>query len=349
MFERAVRSALKPDQLSEFCRHVGAMCSAGVPLAAAMEILQMGTENKKMSGLYGELQRMMEQGSSFSDALAKTKVFPEFLLNMFRAAESSGHMEETAKQMAVYYRKEHKIKSQIQSGTLYPKILSIVSIFVILTVFIVVLPTVEPLFRKMELPLLTKGLLFFSRMIIEWWYLWIGILAILYMVIRVLLKKKKVKNFCDRMKLYIPVVGKQCRILYTARFARSESSLYSSGFPMVEGLLIAARTIGNQYLEDQFQNVVRMIEGGTSFSQAIESVDGFDKKLAPVIFVGEESGKLDEMLESIADGYEYDAEAAINRIVAMVEPLMIVIMGIIIGIILLGIMIPMWSMYEYIA
>ena len=341
------KAVLTSDQLSEFCRHIGAMCSAGVPLASAMEILQMGIEQKRIRNLYGKLQNKMEQGNSFSSALEETGAFPELLLNMFRAAETSGTLEETAKRMSIYYRKEHRMKNQIRSATLYPKILCIVSLFVILTIFLVVMPTVEPLFQGTELPLLTRILIAFSQLLTEWWYLVLIVLVLISIGLRIAFRQKRVRMYWDRVKVQIPVIGKQFRIIYTARFARSESNLYGSGLPMVEGLEIAAKTIGNLYLEEQFSEVIRMVQGGTAFSHAIEAVKGFDKKLAPVIYVGEETGKLDEMLESIAEGYEYEAETAFMRLTAMAEPALIIVMGLVIGTILLGIMMPMWSMYEY--
>ena len=341
------KKSLKPNQLSEFCMYTGAMLGAGVPLVKSMEILQKGSGRKRIRKLYGDLEISMQKGNSFTTALEETGVFPEFLLNMFRAAEANGRLEETAKRMAHYYKKEHRIKSQIQSATLYPKILGIVSIFVGLTIFLVVMPTVEPLFRDVELPLLTRILLKISQLIKEWWHVCLIGMIGTDVIIRLLIKKNYVRKILDRLKLYTPITGKQLRVLYTARFARSESDLYSSGLPMVEGLKIAARTIGNRHLEEQFETVVDMVQGGESLSRAIMSVDGFDAKLALVISVGEESGRLDEMLETIAESYEQEAEAAINRLVSMIEPCMIIVMGLIIGTIVLGIMLPMWSMYEY--
>ena len=124
--------------------------------------------------------------------------------------------------------------------------------------------------------------------------------------------------------------------------------MYASGIPMVIGLEITSRTIGNRYLETQILDVVRAVENGASLSHAMESVHGLDKKLPAVIFVGEETGKLDMMLLSLAEGYEHEAEIAINKLVSLIEPLMIVVIGIVVAVILLGIMIPMWSLYEYI-
>lgn len=339
---------LKADQLSEFCRHVGAMASAGIPLAKSMEILQKGTDEKKLRNLYGELGYFMEQGCSFSHALEQTGRFPELFLNMFLAAEASGTLGETAKRMSDYYKKEHELRKKIQSATLYPKILCIVSLFVLLMVVLVVIPTVEPIFAKMELPVLTKWILNFSHAICQHWRGILFCFLILYLIGRGLMKTHKVRRWIDYIKINLPVVGKSFRVIYTARFARSESGLYSSGLPIVEGLKISARTIGNLYLEDQIHNVIQRIQGGATLSRAMESADGFDGKLASVMFVGEETGTLDDMLETISDSYELEAELAFNRLAALIEPCMILVMGLVIGLILMGIMMPMWSMYEYI-
>ena len=307
----------------------------------------MSTEQKKLRTLYQELREHMEQGSSFSRAMEETGAFPELLLNMFRASEYAGNLEETAKRMERYYRKEHHARNQIRTATVYPKILGLVSVFVVLMIFLVVMPTVEPLFEGAELPVLTKILLTCSRFLVETWYLVLLVLIIIFIVSHIAMKQERVQIFLDKMKVHVPVMGRHVRTIYTARFARSESSLYSSGISMVESLEIAARTIGNRYIENQFSDVIRKVKGGSSFSKAIGDVDGFHPGLAPIIFVGEETGTLDTMLSDIADGYEHDAEMAMNRLVAMVEPAMIVGMGLVIGVIMLGIMMPMWSMYEY--
>ena len=339
---------LTSNQLAEFCMHIGALLGAGVPLVKTMEILQNGAENKRIQNLYNHLQMSMQKGNSFSTALEETGLFPELFVNMFRAAEADGRMEETAKRMAVYYKKEYRTKNKIRSAMIYPKVLGMVSVFVVLTVFLVVMPTVEPLFRGMELPILTRILLVFSHFIRDFWPLCFVGIIMLEIGKRVLIKKNHVRRWFDRLKLLFPIIGKQFRILYTARFAYTESNLYSSGLPLVEGLDIAARTIGNRFVEDQMKNVIDQIQGGESLSRAICLIDGFDAKLAPIIHVGEETGKLDEMLESIAESYEHEAETALNRLVSMIEPIMIIVMGLAVGIILLGIMVPMWSMYEYI-
>lgn len=339
---------LKPDFLSEFCRQVGVMTGSGITLARAMEILQEASEEKRMAKLYGELQTKMKQGYPISDAMEEMRIFPELMINMFRAAEAGGRFEETADRMAEHYRKEHRMASQIRNAVLYPKFLCLMLITVVLFIFLVIVPMVEPLFHGMELPAVTKFLIASSGFVKEKWYMLILFTVCLAVVCLAAGSNNKVRRFRDKIRLRLPGIGKHIRTVYTARFARSLGSLYKSGVPMVDSLEIAAGTIGNQYLEKQFSEVIRRVKNGEVLSRAVKDIDGFDKKLASVILVGEETGKLDYMLKSIAETYEYEAEAALTRMISLIEPVMIVVIGIIIGIILLGIMLPMWNMYGYI-
>ncbi len=340
---------LKPDQLADFCGQIGAMAGAGVPLTQAMEILQMAAEHRRFIGLYRSLQSRMEQGCPLSDAMEETELFPDLLIQMFRAAEVSGRFGETAKRMALHYRKEHKMRSQIQAATMYPKLLGVMLAAVVWFIFLVVVPMVEPMLREMSLPLLTVGIFAVSEAVIERWYLVVGAMVLLPIVWLLWCRIPTVRLLHDRVFLHTPLIGRQMRRVYTARFARSFEGLYSSGTSMVNSLEIAAATIGNRYLTRQFSGVVSRIERGESLSDAIRCVDGVDSKFAPIIRVGEESGNLDRMLHDIAEAYEYEAETSLTKLIALLEPALIVGMGVVIGVILLGIMMPMWSMYDYMA
>ena len=276
------------------------------------------------------------------------EVFPEMAVNMFRAAEVSGQLEKTANDLAEHYRKEHRTMMQMKAATMYPKILCIMAITIVLFVFLVIMPMVEPLFSGVELPLVTRILMRISAFLKHDWHIVAAGMVVMILLEPIILSNHTVKCVIDKMILYVPIIGKQMKTIYTARFARSLSGLYASGIPMVIGLEITSRTIGNRYLETQILDVVCAVENGASLSHVIESVHGLDKKLPAVIFVGEETGKLDMMLLSLAEGYEHEAEIAINKLVSLIEPLMIVVIGIVVAVILLGIMIPMWSLYEYI-
>ncbi|MBQ2404253.1 MAG: type II secretion system F family protein [Lachnospiraceae bacterium] len=330
------------------CRQIGVMTGAGITMAKAMEILKNTTENKRIARIYSELEDRIKQGYPIGDSMEALGVFPEMAVNMFRAAEVSGQLEKTANDLAEHYRKEHRTMTQMKAATMYPKILCIMAVSIVLFVFLVIMPMVEPLFSGVELPLVTRILMRISAFLQQDWHIAAAVLVVIILLEPVIFSIHSVKYITDKMILYVPIIGKQMKTIYTARFARSLSGLYASGIPMVIGLEITSRTIGNRYLETQILDVVRAVENGASLSHAIESVHGLDKKLPAVIFVGEETGKLDMMLLSLAEGYEHEAEIAINKLVSMIEPLMIVVIGIVVAVILLGIMIPMWSLYEYI-
>lgn len=336
---------LKPMQLSEFARQIATMTGSGITLSRAMSIMQTGLEDKRLSAIYSDIQRQIQQGRPLSEAMENTGVFPDMMLNMFRAGEASGQMEKTASKLATHYQKEHRMNNRIKSATLYPKILGVVAVAAVLIIFLVVMPTIEPLFEGMTLPAITKFLMAFSRFIKTEWYFAILIAVFPFALWQVLMASSAFRYRWDKRKLRLPVIGKQLRIIYTARFSRNQSSLYTSGLSMIKSLEIAGKTLGNEYIEEQFKEVIRLVRGGEMLSRAIQNVDGFDKKLAPTIYVGEETGKLDTMLESIADNYEYESDIALTRLTGMIEPAMIVVMGVVIGAIMIGVMLPLWNMY----
>ena len=341
------KRTLSADVLSEMYRNIGAMTGAGITMAKTMEILSSAEGNKRIAGIYEALGNRIRKGFPIGDSMEELGVFPELAVNMFRAAEVSGQLEKTANDLAEHYRKEHRIITRMKEATLYPKILCVMAISIVLFVFLVIMPIVEPLFYGVELPPLTRILMKISVFLKQDWHILVIIAAGIAFLEPFAYSIHSVRYVCDKAVLFIPMFRKHMSKIYTARFARNLSNLYSSGVALVESLEIASRTLGNRYLELQFRNVIQAIENGEALSHAVESVNGLDKKLPAVILVGEEIGKLDRMLLSLADGYEHEAEVAANKIVSMMEPLMIVIIGVVVAVILLGIMVPMWSMYEY--
>ena len=338
---------LTADVLSDMCRHTGAMVGTGITMAKAMELLKNTTENKKLSKIYEELEYRIKQGQSIGDSMDAIGVFPELMVNMFHAAEISGGLEKTANYLAEHYRKEYRTMTQMKAATTYPKLLCVMAVTIVLFVFLVIMPMVEPLFQGVELPLITRVLMRISIFLKQDWYMAAMVFLIIMLFGPGILSLHPIKRILDKILLVIPVMGKQMRIIYTARFARSLSSLYASGVPMLICLETASKTLRNRYLEEQFQNVVLAVEHGETLSEAIGTVKRLDKKLPMIILVGEETGKLDSMLLSLAEGYEHEAETAMNQMVSMAEPMMIVVIGIVVAVILLGIMLPMWGMYEY--
>ncbi len=340
---------MKAKELSEFTRELGTLLQAGVPLIRALTIIaQEEAVKPSVRAIYNDMLELLCQGVSFSEALeAQGNVFPELLIHMMRTAEVSGNLSQVSLRLAVHYEKEYKLNGKVKSAMLYPIILLVITVAVVLVVFTYVLPQFAALFENAEdIPFSTRVMLGISDVLIHNWLQLILLVVLLLIGGKAAAGISKVRYYADRMKLRIPVVGRLLRTMYTARFARTLSSLYAAGIPMVTALQISRRVIGNACIERQFDEVISGVCSGEPLSQALRTVDGFVKKFASAVMVGEETGKLDQMLVSMADTLDFEAERAIERMVAMLEPLMIVVMAVIVGAVIISVIGPIYASYD---
>lgn len=343
---------IKAKYLSEFCRQIGTLSASGVSLVRALNIIAQDESNKKNEKTaYENILRQVRQGKALSEAMEdQDEAFPELLINMVRSAETAGNLDETSMRMADYYDKQFRMHSKISNATLYPKILSFVIVVVVIFMLGYILPQFQDLFAQMEeLPLPTKILFAMSDGVKEHWLMLLILLAILVPLLMFVAHIPKVRLQLDQMKLHTPIFGKLLKIVYTARFARTISSLYASGIPIVQALQIARKTIGNTYIDSQFDEAVAKIRTGGNLSDALDAVDGFTKKLTSAVRVGKETGSLDSMLNSIADSMEFESNMAIDKMVATLEPVLIVVMAIIVGFIMVSVLMPIYGSYDAIS
>lgn len=343
---------LKANVVSDFCRSIGQLLQAGVTLVRALKITADDESNTdKQRELYSELLKQVKTGMAFSDALELMgDAFPPLMINMIRSAESSGSLDKVCMQMAFYYDKDYRLNQKVKSAMTYPKILCVLIVAVVAVIMGFVIPQFSSLFDMMEsLPLPTTVLLAVSNFVKNKWYVIFFVCVIAFMVIKFLFAFKQVRYLKDKLEVKLPKIGKLRRIVYTARFSRTLASLYTAGIPISTCIVIARSTIGNSYIEKQFDQLIATVRNGGTLSEAIDSVDGFTKKLSSAVKVGEETGAMDNMLNSIADQMEYDSEIAINKMVAMLEPLMIVIMAVTVGFIMVAVIQPIYGSYESIA
>ncbi|MCR5120451.1 MAG: type II secretion system F family protein [Lachnospiraceae bacterium] len=343
---------LKADRLADFCRNLGKLINAGVTLVRALKIISEDEATKQSEReIYADVLRSVRQGMPLSDAMMEQEeTFPSLLINMIRSSENAGNMDKVAEQMAEYYSKEHRLNQKIKSSMTYPKVLAVMIVVVVIVIMGFVLPQFDELFAQMDsLPVTTRILMAISDFVKNRWYVLIFFGVVAYIVFKLVFSIPKVKYYRDKAELHVPVIGKLRKIVYTARFARTLSSLYSAGISILTSLTIAKTTIGNSYIEAQFDELIAAIRAGENLSTAIERVDGFTKKLSSTVMVGEETGSLDSMLVSIADQMEFDSEMAISRMVAMLEPAMIVVMAVIVGFIMIAVIQPIYGSYQTIA
>lgn len=343
---------LKADRLADFSRSMGKLIGAGVSLVRSLKIISEDeTVPEKEREIYQNVLKLVRAGSSLSEALTdQGDTFPPLFINMFKSAESSGNLDQIANQMAVYYEKEHRLNQKINGAMTYPKILSVMIVVVVAIIMGFVVPQFKELFSQMEkLPATTTFLLAVSDIVLHKWYLLILAGVIIFMIYKIVMAIPGMKYLKSKIELRLPAIGKLRKIIYTARFARTLSSLYSAGIPIISCLQIARNTIGNAYIEKQFDQLISEVRAGENLSVAVDKIDGFTKKISSSIMVGEETGSLDTMLVSIADQMEYDSEIATNKMVAMLEPVMIVVMAVIVGFIIISVMQPIYGSYEAIS
>lgn len=343
---------MKSDRLSEFSRNLGELVGAGVSLVRTLKIISEDeTITPAEKQIYQEILKSVRAGNTLSDALIEQgDTFPPLFINMFKSAESSGNLDKTASQLGVYYNKEFRLNKKIKSSMTYPKFLAGMIVIVVAIIMGYVVPQFEGLFSQMEeLPITTTIMLAISNFVTERWYLLLVGGIVIYMTFKLLASTPNFKMKLAKMELNLPKLGRLRRIVYTARFGRTLASLYTAGIPIISCLQIAKGTIGNAYIESQFDQCISNVRAGMNLSEAIDKIDGFTKKLSSTILVGEETGSLDGMLNSVADQLEYESEVAINSMVSIIEPAMIVVMAVVVGFIIISVIQPIYGSYESIA
>ena len=339
---------LNAKQLAGVCKELSTLLASGVSLVRALDIIsdQEGIDPKERE-IYQAVLLDLRKGIGLSDAMESKKCFPDLMIGMIRAGEGSGNLDQVTERLTLQYEKDYKLTQQVKSAMTYPVVLLVLCVAIVILIVTFILPQFQSLFDQMDsLPVPTEILIAISDFLVQKWYAALLIVFTVFMLIRIIMAIPAVRRQIDYRKVHMPVFGKLFKIIYTARFARTLSSLYSSGMPIATALGIAGNTIGNSYVEGQFEQVVALVRSGIPMSQALREVDGLQKKLASTILVGEESGRLDVMLDSIALSLEADAEEATKRMVTLMEPLLIMMMAVIVGFIMIAVMLPIYESYS---
>lgn len=339
---------LKAKQLAAFCRELSTLLASGVTLVRALDIIsEQEGMNKDERDIYKDVLQDLKRGISLSDAMESKECFPDLMIGMIRSGEGSGNLDLVTQRLSIQYEKDYKLTQQVKSAMTYPCILLVLCVAIVILIVTFILPQFQSLFDQMEsLPMITNILIAVSNFLVQKWYIALLAVAVIVALIRIIVGIPSVRRSVDWMKVHMWGFGKLFKVVYTARFARTLSSLYSSGMPLVSAVGVAAKTIGNGYVESQFDEVITMVRSGVPLSQGLREVDGLLKKLSSTILVGEESGRLDVMLDSIAETLEADAEQATKRMVTLLEPILIIFMALIVGCIMIGVMLPIYQSYS---
>lgn len=340
----------KMHELAFNCRQLSAMLSAGLTLVRTLDILYKEQEKDSAKQIFREVYEEVQKGSSFSDALKMQQgAFPWFMVSMIQAGEASGSLDVIMKRLEDYYDKQNKLNNKIKGALMYPIILAVLCVIIVIAMFTFIMPTFKELLSEKDMKGLTGALFAFSDSLTGYWYIYLGVVLAVVFIVKYTLKIPDVRYKFDKMICKIPKAGKLVVKVYTGRFARTLSSLYSSGIPMVDALERSASVLNNTFIEKAFVTVVDEVKQGEQLSVSIQRTGIFESMFCSIIFVGEESGALDTILEKTAAFYEDESDSAIQRLVGMIEPIMIIVMGAAIGLVIAGILPAIYNSMENVA
>jgi type IV pilus assembly protein PilC len=336
-----------PKDLAIFTRQFSVMIDAGLPLVQCLEILGSQQENKTFAKILQQTRMDVEGGASLADAMRKhPKAFDDLFTNMIAAGEAGGILDTILKRLATYIEKAVKLRAQVKGALVYPvAVLSIAGI-VIAVILWKVIPTFAAMFAGLnaELPLPTRFVIALS----EWFvrllpFLIIGI-VLLVVAFRRYYATYGGRRLVDRSLLKAPVFGVLLQKIAVARFCRTLSTLISSGVPILDGLEITARTAGNAIIEDAIMVVRKGVESGLTVAQPLKDTGVFPAMVVQMIGVGEQTGALDSMLSKIADFYEEEVDQAVANLLTLMEPIMILFLGVTVGGIIIAMYLPLFDL-----
>lgn len=338
---------VKLDQLTVFTRQFATMINAGIGIIRCLDILEGQTKDPALKPVIGQTMRDVKNGLSLTDAFSKhPQVFSKLYTNMIRAAELGGILDQILDRIATFLEYDMEVRTKIKSAMMYPVIVLVFSVVMICVLMTVVLPRFKEIFDSMqvEMPIYTKLLFDGSAMFTKFWY--IPAIAIVGGVIAFKrFDKTEIGHYqIDNFKLRIPVLGDIIKKMAISRFAKTFGTLVSSGVPMMRALEIVGETAGNAVIAKGVQTARESVREGQKISAPLQGTGLFPTMVTHMIDIGEETGRLSEMLNKVSEFYEKEVDAAVKGLTSLIEPLLIVFMGVVVGFIAISVMGPIFKL-----
>lgn len=342
------KGKVTPSDISIFSRQLATMMAAGIPLVQSFEIVGNGHENPAMQKLIMAIKASVEGGSSLHEALAKHPLyFDDLFVNLVEAGEQAGALETLLDKIATYKEKTEAIKKKIKKALFYPAAVMVVAVIVTIILLIFVIPAFEDLFVGFgaDLPGFTRMIIDLSVFVRTKGYLLAGGIGLgLYLFLYFKKRSRKMQHFLDRVALKLPIVGPILEKAAIARYARTLATMFAAGVPLVEALESVSGATGNIVYAEGVLRMRDEVATGQRLQQAMENTDLFPNMVIQMIAVGEESGSLDEMSGKVADFYEEDVDAAVDSMSSLLEPLIMAILGVLVGGLVIAMYLPIFKM-----
>ncbi|MFW2331901.1 MAG: type II secretion system F family protein [Nitrospinota bacterium] len=333
--------------ISIFTRQFATMIASGLPLVQCLNILAESSENKSFAKALNDIRKRVETGETFADSLRKhPKIFDHLYTNMVEAGEVGGILDTIMRKLAEYNEKALALKAKVKSAMIYPAIIVLVAVTVVSFLMIFVIPTFAGIFQDFgsELPAVTQLALNISNVFVTFWYLILAIPVGLIFGIKYARKTEKGMYVTDRLLFTAPVIGPLLKKVAVAKFTRTMGTLTASGVPIIDGLNITARTAGNKVIEYAVVEVIADIKQGKGLAEPLREQGVFPMMVIQMIEVGEQTGALDTMMEKIADFYDEEVDTAVAGLTSMLEPLLMVFLGVVVGFIVIAMYMPIFKM-----
>ena len=342
-------SGVGAKRVAIFTRQFSVMLDAGLPLVQCLEILGEQEENRTFREIIQQVRGDVESGSNLADAMRKhPKAFDNLYVSMIAAGEAGGILDVILQRLATYIEKVVRLNAQVKSALIYPVSIIVIAAGVVTIILWKVIPVFAQLFAGLggELPFLTRAVVGASNFLGRFFPLIIAAIVMIYMAIKRYHKTERGRRVIDGLMLKLPVVGMLVRKIAVARFCRTLSTLTASGVPILDGLEITAKTSGNAIVEDAIMAVRKSVEEGKTISGPLAETKVFPPMVVQMVNVGEQTGALDQMLAKIADFYEEEVDTAVAGLMKLIEPVMIVVLGGIIGTIVTAMYMPMYAILQ---
>ncbi|WAA08873.1 type II secretion system F family protein [Fervidibacillus albus] len=348
--EITIGNPVKQQDFVLYVRQFATLIRAGITIVDATNILAKQTESKKLQKVLGVIEEDLRSGIAFSDAAEKhPKIFPPMFVNMVRAGEVTGSLDETLDRLATYLEKQYNLKKKIQSTMAYPITLLIVIIAVVIFLMVTIIPSFTALFSQFdaELPGITKWMMNISSGVQKYWWMVILFLIAFSLLFSIGMKQNdRFRYGVHVFLLKMPVFGKLLQKSAIARLSRTLSSLFSSSIPILQALSISEKVVGNPVIGKVISEARDRLEKGDQLSEPLSKSWVIPPLVTQMVAVGEQTGQLDFMFAKIADFYEAEVDRTVDGLKSLIEPIMIVILAVVVGTIVLSIMVPIFQIYQ---
>lgn len=345
----SIGKKVKPRDLSVFCRQFVSITQAGVPMKEALQMLTEQTENKYLKQAVANVLANVEKGNTLADSMAAEKdIFPDIMVHMVEAGESSGSLDTSFARMAVHFEKEAKLKATIRKATIYPIILIFAVIGVIAVMLLFVIPIFIDMFADLdvEMPALTMGVMNLSKWTAGHWYVILAVIVAVILTYQAIYRTDQGRLKIDLIKMKIPLLGKLNVKSTCAQFARTMSTLMAAGVPTIDCLETVAKIVKNIHYKNALMKAREEVMKGIPLSEPLETSGIFPPMVYHMTSIGEDTGNMEDMLTKLADYYDEEVEITTQSVLAAMEPLIIVFMALIVGTLVIAVIMPIGTMYE---